>query len=217
MSKRGRVPNVPNPAPIGEPMRKTKIKQIAEIESGYRFRGRVRDLPTGDFKLIQIRDFDDSRRLTTESMVRIEPGRNPGPSAARENDVIFLSRGHNLWATVLPSLGDKAIISGYFFIVRPDPQVLSPAYLAWYLNHTTFQRRLRERVRGTGIPMISLGDFREQEIEVPPLELQERVVALDELVRSEQDLTKQLLDRRATLASMACITAIHGLRDRKGI
>ena len=194
---------------------KRRLRSIADIRLGYQFRGRVEDDPAGTHRLIQIRDFDEAKTLDASNLARVMPKRDPEPTLARPGDVLFLSRGHHLWATTLEAPPTGAIISGYFLIVRPTEGGVLSGYLAWYLNQAPFQRALREFVRGSHMPLVSLRDFRELTVQVPPVATQEAIVALDELHRREADLRQQIDQKRSMMVNAICLRAAQARTSRE--
>jgi hypothetical protein len=193
-----------------------KIRDIAETRAGYQFRGVVREVPGGSHRVIQIRDFDEHRRLRVDDLARVEPERSPEPYLARDDDVLFLSRGHRLWASHLREAPEKAVVTGYFFIVRPRQSTVRAAYLAWYFNEAPFQSVLRQFMRGSHMPLVSLADFGELDVEVPPLAVQDAVVALGALAMHERELLAVIQAKRQTLIERVCLRAVRGSGFRGG-
>jgi hypothetical protein len=175
------------------------IKDVARVRPGYQFRGRVEPDPAGNVAFIQIKDFDGKRRLVPDDIVTIDFRRPIEPFQARPGDVLFLSRGHRLFATALDQAPEDAIVTGYFFILRPDRDVVIPEYLAWSINEPGFQARLAPLVKGSHMPQVSRADFDQLEIAVPPLETQRLVVRLQELWDREQDLVTRIQAAREKL------------------
>jgi restriction endonuclease S subunit len=176
---------------------KAKLVEIAEVRSGYQFRKEVKHDPSGPVPVIQIKDLTDDFRLRTDDLVRVSMERTE-PYLVREGDVLFLGRGHRLGAAVVTEPPVGTIATGYFFILRPAKKV-RPGYLAWAMNQREFQEQMRPFVRGSHIPLITKGDLQELRVEVPPPEVQERVVALGELHRRERQLVAEIQVKRAEL------------------
>lgn len=196
-------------------MKKT-LKEIAEIRPGYQFRGRVEADPEGSHRVIQIRDFDDEQRLKTEDLITVTPKRDPSPFIAQPGEVLFLSRGHKLWAAHLDDPPKNAIVTGYFFILRPKTDPLNPAYLAWYLNQTPFQNALRQVVRGSQMPLVSMADFKELAIEAPPTDVQAALVALAGLRVREREIQNALEAKRGQLIDTICLRAVRAQMADEG-
>ncbi len=183
-----------------------KLKEIAVIRAGYQFRGRVEDDPAGAVRVIQIRDFGDDKALRAETLARVSLPRNTSTFTVERGDLLFLSRGHKLWASSIDTDLQDTIASGYFFVVKPAKGVLA-SYLAWYMRQEPFQASLRPIHKGSYIPLVSRVDFEELEVEVPSLAVQERIVALDVLGRREQQLLASIAAKRAQIVASVCMRA----------
>jgi restriction endonuclease S subunit len=176
---------------------KSRLAEVAEIRSGYQFREKVEHDPRGTVPVIQIKDFTDDFRLRTDDLIRVSMKR-VDPYLVNEGDVLFLARGHRLRAAAVNEPLTGTIATGYFFILRPSWRV-RPGYLAWAINQQEFQEQMKPLVRGSHIPLITKGDFQELRIDVPPVDIQDRVVALDELHRQERQLVAEIQAKRAEL------------------
>lgn len=195
---------------------KLKLKEIADIQAGYQFRGRVEENPTGTVRLIQVKDIDDEHQLRTEDLMTVEPHRDPEPYLVSEGDVLFLSRGHHMGATAITEPLVNTIATGYFYILRVKQKMALPEFLGWYLNHPAFQDKLKPCVQGSNTPMVSRADFEQITIEIPPLEIQQKIVALNELVEKERRLLTRLQEKRAALVHAITMKAVRAATKRKG-
>jgi hypothetical protein len=192
---------------------KARLAEVAEIRSGYQFREKVEHDPRGTVPVIQIKDLTDDFRLRTDELIRVSMDRTE-PHRVSQGDVLFLARGHRLGAAVVNEPLTGTIATGYFFILRPSQRVRS-GYLAWAINQREFQDQMRPLVRGSHIPLITKGDFQGLRIEVPPLEIQDRIVALDELHRRERQLVAEIQARRAELIHAISRRAVKRQPGRK--
>lgn len=184
-----------------------RIGEIANIQAGYQFREKVETDPGGTMGVIQIKDIPDRRRLNPETIDRIAFEKPHDAYRVNPGDVLFLSRGHKQFAVAIEhDLGDT-IASGYFYILRIDPARIRPAYLAWYLNQQPMQDMFKQLAKGTHMPFVSMAEFRELDIPIPPLTVQEHIVALAALADEEQSLLAQLAEKRARLVQSISLTA----------
>jgi restriction endonuclease S subunit len=117
----------------------------------------------------------------------------------RQGDVLFLSRGHRLYSVVVPEIDPNTIATGYFFILRPKQQVVLPEFLAWSMNQPDFHERLRPFHRGSHMPMIAKTDVENIQIDVPPMDVQQRILALNGLLDEERRLSASILEKRTAL------------------
>ncbi len=182
------------------------LSQLAAIKSGYQFRARIEDDPTGNVAVIQVKDLGEDLRLRLDGLERAQIDRAE-PYLVRQGDVLFLARGARLRAAAIEDDLRGTIANGFFFILRPVPLVL-PAFLAWSINARPFQEQLRPFVRGSHIPLVTRGDLEQIQIDVPPLETQRLIVALDEAQRREKYLQQVLEAKRAQLIEAVTQAAV---------
>lgn len=184
-----------------------RIGEIANIQSGHQFRQKVETDPEGTMGVIQIKDIPDRRRLTPETIDRIVFEKPHDAYRVCRGDVLFLSRGHNQFAVAIEhDLGDT-IATGYFYIVRLRTAQIRPDFLAWYLNQPPMQDQFKQLAKGTHMPFVSMAEFRELDIPIPPLPVQEHIVALATLADEEQAILAQLAEKRAHLVQSISLTA----------
>jgi hypothetical protein len=178
---------------------KKRLRNIADLRMGYQFRGKVKPDPAGTVRVVQIKDIDPDLRIRVADLTLVCIDR-PEPYRIQADDVLFLGRGHRLYAVLVPEVEPNTIATGYFFILRPNPRVVLPAYLAWSLNQPDFQESLRPFHRGSHVPMVSRTDVEELRIEAPPLDVQRRILALNDLCDRERCLCAAIVEKRRLLA-----------------
>lgn len=185
---------------------KQRIRDIAEIRSGYQFRGKVEASDDPNVAVIQIKDLDDRLNarpgevvdIQFDDLVRVRL-ENPEPHFVRSGDVLFLSRGQRQIAAVISGPVTDTIATGYFFVLRPDTSIVRPGFLAWYINQADFQEELRPFVRGSHMSLVAKIDFQDLLITLPPLAVQEQILQLQNLFDREQELTSALQQKRGEL------------------
>jgi hypothetical protein len=199
-----------------------KLKRLAEIHAGYQFRGRVEHDPAGEIAVLQVKDLKgagdgvaDAQHVCRESLVRVKAEKNFSRFFVRPGDVLFLSRGHRVFATALADPPPETVVPNYFYIVRPLSETLLPAYLAWYINAPRAQAQLKLVHAGSHMPLVSQTDFAELEIAVPPLDVQRRIVALADLARQEERLMHELITAKHQLVETICSRAVRGMDQGK--
>jgi restriction endonuclease S subunit len=172
-------------------MRK-QLREVADIWAGYPFRGKVMPEEGGDVAVIQIKDIDEATGLTVDDTLKL---RSAGGKYAKYllavGDVLFQARGnrHPVAVVAAPLVG---IASQGVHVLRPRVSSVRPAYLAWYLNHPNTQAKLKDSARGSYIPFIAKGDLDEFSVQIPSLEMQDKIVAVDALNRRVRDLESKL-------------------------
>lgn len=194
---------------------KVKITSVVEsIDTGFQFRGRVEPDAKGNVAVLQVKDLKDGARLDAAALVNVRIEKDIELYRVRPGDVLFLSRGHRLIATAVDDISGDIIVPSYFYVLRPKPLVL-PKYLAWAINAPKVQAQLKLVHKGTHMPIVSKADFSQLRIDLPSLDVQRQIVALDELARHEQRLLVELFDTKRKLIDQVCARAANG-RVKKG-
>jgi len=191
---------------------KKRIDEIAEVRTGFQFRRKLEPDPAGACCVVQAKDIDaeHGHQLDASDLVRVVPPREPAEDALRSGDVLYLAKGRRNFATPIGRLPGRAVAAAYFFVLRVRDEPVQPEYLAWYINQAPAQRHLADFFRGTGIPFIRRADFAALEIPVPPLDVQERIVAVHALALRESALLRQLESKRNQLVHGLCLAIAAG-------
>lgn len=195
---------------------KTRLKDIVNIRTGYQFRGKVE--PTTEasgIPFIQIKDVDPDFGLDPSDVfcvnVDIKTSRDKviEKYGVQTGDVLFLSRGAQLFATAVEPEIQATIATSYFFILRVRGETIAPGYLAWFMNHQRFQSRLAPFHQGSHIKTVSRTDLQDLEIKVPSLETQRKIAELQNLRRREMKLFHQIQFKRQQLLNTLGIQAAN--------
>ncbi|PIQ47930.1 MAG: hypothetical protein COW03_13410 [Cytophagales bacterium CG12_big_fil_rev_8_21_14_0_65_40_12] len=174
---------------------------VISLGAGYSFRTKVEAVPDGDLAVIQMRDLTDEYSRVGESVDFII-GEDIHPKYLLEKgDILFLAKGVNNVALVYEGLFERAIASSTFFVIRPNTEVVTSAYLAWYLNSGEAQKHFLENRVGTSTQNVNRATLESIEIKVPERKLQEDISKLSFLSLREYLLVNEINERRKTLMS----------------
>ena len=83
--------------------------------------------------------------------------------------------------------------------LKPNSMKLERAYLAFMLRSDEFVNMINEKVAGAKMPRVSMSDFREFDVPVPPMELQKQFAAFVEQTDKSKLAIQQSLDKLETL------------------
>lgn len=173
-----------------------RLGDVAEVLTGYPFRGKVMPDEDGDLATIQIKDLTGDGGLDLDGALRIRGDGNYERHLLRANDILMQSRGTACRATIFEGTV-RAIAALGLLVIRPKTAVVRPAFLLWYLNHPKSQDRLRDLARGSTVAFITKNDAADFTVPTPSLALQEQVIAVDQLRRQERSLAAELDRMRA--------------------
>lgn len=168
-----------------------RLGDVAQLSTGYAFRGKVLPEEGGDLAVLQIKDLSTQGHLDLDGALRIRGIPAYDRHRLRANDVLLQSRGTTNPAAVFEGTL-RAIAALGLHIIRPKPDVLRPAFLYWYLNHPKTQQRLSDQARGSTVAFIAKSDMEDFSVPVPSLATQEQVITVDRLRRQEHTQAVEL-------------------------
>lgn len=177
-----------------------KLKEIADISTGYSFRTKIKHDPAGDTKVIQMSDVDKYRGVLTEKLQSLS---NFDPRSKRyfldAGDVIMVSKGYNIDAFVVPDGLGKVVTVNSFLVMKPDIDRVQPDYLAWYLNSKRTQHFFKAMAAGTNIPNLSIKALEALDVNLPSMNDQYMIAELDMLKRREVYLHQEIAAKKEQL------------------
>lgn len=173
-----------------------RLGDVAEVLTGYPFRGKVMPEDDGDLVTLQIKDLIGEGGLDLAGALRIRGEAVHQRHLLRPNDILMQSRGTANRAAVFEGTV-RAIAALGLLVIRPRVETVRPAFLLWYLNHPKAQDRLRDLARGSTVAFIAKTDATDFTVPTPSLALQEQVIAVDHLRRRERMLAAELDRMRA--------------------
>jgi hypothetical protein len=191
----------------------TKLANIADIRTGFPFRSKVIDDPSGKIAVVQMKDIGDAGRLDPNGYLHIQEEPAHGRHLLRQGDVLLQSRGSKFPAAMLET-DINGIAALGLHVLRPGKEVL-PEYLSWVMNHPQIRDSLIGLARGSYIPFLSKADLAELRVPLPPLATQQRIVKVARLEREAARLTDHLKTLREHYT--ATITWNAATRSRKPI
>lgn len=168
-----------------------RLGDVAQVLTGYPFRGKVLHEDDGDLVAMQIKDLIGEGGLDFTGALRIRGEAHYERHLLQANDILMQSRGTANRAAIFEGTV-RAIAALGLLVIRPNVAVVRPAFLLWYLNHSKAQDRLRDLARGSTVAFIAKTDAADFAVPTPPLLLQEQVIAVDRLRRQERSLAAEL-------------------------
>ena len=166
-----------------------KLNQIASISSGTNERRN----PQGSIYYLGASDFIAPHTLDSLLEPSIVPSSKLENHILNKGDVLILSKGHHGFvAHSYQAVKKPAVASSVFLVLQNITPTILPEYIAWYINLQTTQNELINFSRGSALPAINKKILSELEIDVPDLETQKKIVALDRLKKQETNIINQL-------------------------
>lgn len=181
---------------------KVHLKDVATVRLGYPFRTRVERDPNGTVGVIQMKDIDGYNRIDLNDVYKLQIEDLEEWHLLQANDILFRSRGvSNTAAFVDESLEQteeikQFVASAPLMVIEANNNVIDPFYLLWYINHPHGQRQMSRLAKGTNQQMVSKAALETMEVELPGLEKQRIISKVAALSQQEQELLKELTEKR---------------------
>jgi restriction endonuclease S subunit len=163
---------------------------------GYSFRGAPVCIEDGNALVIQPKDVTSDGVLKVGKPCRVN---FTAEKSLNRGDVLLINRGRFTACVFGDNFGMPCMATSAFLILTPkNPEQLQPDYLALFLNSTEGHNTLERFNDPSTIPFISLSNVESIEIPVPPLDMQQKLVALEQAKQRFAQLTArktELLNR----------------------
>ena len=184
---------------------KIRLDKIAEVISGYPFRGRVPEVNNGKAHVVQMKDVSGDNTVDWGGLIKTDLTGRRKPDWLKSEDILFLSRGNNNFAVFLDHVPVPTVNSPLFFLIRVKADAgLIPEFLAWQLNQITAQQYFKISSEGSLHRSIKKSVLDLFNVVIPEVETQKRIVNLNRLVTQETKLYLDLIEnRKQTLKTIA--------------
>jgi restriction endonuclease S subunit len=180
-----------------------KLSEIADVLSGYSYRGKIEPYEGGGIRLVQIKDLSGGEEINHASLVEIEKPGKYEKYLLKNGDIVMPVRGGR-YPAVLFHEGDMPVIApSHVFIIRCHDGV-DPSFLCWTLNQAKVQHNLEHLQTGSGIRMLKKAVIEGLKIDVPPSAVQKQVALIQDKWREQKRTYEALIDNGNLLAQALC-------------
>lgn len=193
-------------------MQTKALQDIAEVLSGYAFRGAIVDNPFGTLCVAQASNIDGNQlHLDTENLKKIDEVPARTSAYLEEGDVIIASRTSmtgGFKACVFAGYERQVIASSSVLIIRPSADVTSE-YLSIYLNSTMGQTELNRDTSGSYVKALLRKQLLIVQIPVPSMVEQETLASLSENASSQNKLLEQKIQIHRNILQGALLNTLN--------
>lgn len=174
-----------------------ELGAVTEVRPGYPFRGSIEPTVRGEVLAVQMKDVDVDGGIAWAEAVRTSLAGRKEPDWLKAGDVLFVSKGARFYAVCVDTPPGPAVCSPHFFHLQVAHRVpVLPAFLAWQINQSPFQRQVQQAAEGSSQLSIRRPVLESLTVYVPTLADQHRIVALAELARRERRALHSLIRNR---------------------
>ena len=114
---------------------------------------------------------------------------------AKEGDIVVRLSSPNI-ACYISKEYAGLLVPSQFAIIRYKKKDVLSEYIGVAINSASLQQQLRSAQRGTVIKVINTKALRELNIPVPRIDIQEKIVALEQLSLRRTQLTERLIEKQ---------------------
>ncbi|KPL53171.1 hypothetical protein ABB55_13910 [Prosthecomicrobium hirschii] len=195
-----------------------RLADVCAIHTGYTARGRLEPMAAGGVLAIQLRDISPEGCIDPERLTRVQLENVADRYFVRAGDVVFRSRGERNTASALDERMREPVLAVLpLMVLRPNLDVVTPRYLAWAINQPPAQRHFDAAARGTNIRMIPRSSLDDLDLDVPDIETQEKIVAVDALAERERVLSQLAAETRRQMISLLLVEQANRISPSTGM
>lgn len=169
-------------------MHKNKgLNQIAEIITGYTFRGPIHEEPGSSLSVLQAKNIREDILIDDVELTKTSVDTSHTKAFVQNDDIVIGSRGIFKAGIVRSNKQILAASSVYLLRIK-DKSVALPGYLAIYLNSVAGQKNLYPCLTTGTIRTLLKRDLENIQIPLPSIDRQKQIIQLDDNIRGQARL-----------------------------
>jgi len=183
-------------------MQERPLESIADVQTGFPFRGKIESDPESNYRVIQGKDIQPDLSYDPKKLTRfnVPPRARPEGKLLQKDDIIVMTRTDSPYAVRITEALPHIVVQNSFNTIRiKSTESVLPGYLAMMLNQGLLRARIATLLKGSNIPYIRIEDLRNLSIPLPSIERQQQLTELEAAFRHEQNLHRQLETERQAL------------------
>lgn len=182
-----------------------KLKQIATINAGYPFRGKIPEVPGSAVVAVQMKDVSLTEGIRWSDCLETELTGKREPDYLTTGDILVAARGSHNYAVqvdqALATIGKQAVAAPHFFVISLKKKDILPEFLVWLLNQTPAQRYFEQNAEGSLTKSIRRSVLEDAPVVVPPLAKQRAIISMAATLRDEHKLIQKLVSNGERMMS----------------
>lgn len=172
-----------------------ELREVADVISGYTFRGAVKSDPNGTVFVFQAKDLIQGQpMIDVRHLTKIAHDASSRTGALKKNDVLLVARGMKsglFRSTVFASEEKSVIASSSIHIIRATDSRILPEFISLYLNSKQGQAAILDIVTGSYIGAIPRKKLERLKIPLLPLAQQKIFIQLEQNIRKQEKIREK--------------------------
>jgi restriction endonuclease S subunit len=173
-----------------------KLGDISSITTGQvikRKEARPGDVDAIQYRILTLKSFDEDGYLVKEELDSFKASEEIESKYITSKGDIVVRLSMPFTTITIDKESEGILIPSLFVVIRINSNDILPSYLSLYLNSNKMKKQYMREARGTAIQILKTSAFKEFEIMLPDMSMQEQTVALNELMMREKRLLQLLI------------------------
>ena len=173
----------------------TILSHISKIQFGYY----TKPIDGGKIKYLQAKHFDEYGHQISDIDTFIDKESKNEGHILEEGDILLVGKGMRNFAWTYTNAVGLAIASSIFFVIKPDRTKVVPEYITTLFNTSKYQSLFQTMGAGSSIPSIRKSELEAITIELPSLEMQQKIVQINQVHQDDLNMSNQIISEKKVL------------------
>lgn len=173
-----------------------KLGDISSITTGQvikRKEARPGDVDAIQYRILTLKSFDEDGYLVKEELDSFKASEEIESKYITSKGDIVVRLSMPFTSITIDEESEGILIPSLFVVIRINSNDILPSYLSLYLNSNKMKKQYIKEARGSAIQILKTSAFKEFEIMIPDMSIQEQAVTLNELLMREKRLLQLLI------------------------
>ena len=173
-----------------------KLGDISSITTGQvikRKEARPGDVDAIQYRILTLKSFDEDGFLVKEELDTFKAFEEIESKYITSKGDIVVRLSMPFTTITIDKESEGILIPSLFVAIRVNCNDILPSYLSLYLNSNKMKKQYIKEARGSAIQILKTSAFKEFEIMIPDMSIQEQAVTLNELMMREKRLLQLLI------------------------
>lgn len=173
-----------------------KLGDISSITTGQvikRKEARPGDVDAIQYRILTLKSFDEDGFLVKEEIDSFKASEEIESKYITSKGDIVVRLSMPFTSITIDEESEGILIPSLFVVIRINCNDILPSYLSLYLNSNKMKKQYIKEARGSAIQILKTSAFKEFEIMIPDMSIQEQAVTLNELMMREKRLLQLLI------------------------
>ena len=173
-----------------------KLGDISSITTGQvikRKEARPGDMDAIQYRILTLKSFDEDGYLVKEELDTFKAIEEIESKYITSKGDIVVRLSMPFTSITIDEESEGILIPSLFVVIRINCNDILPSYLSLYLNSNKMKKQYIREARGSAIQILKTSAFKEFEIMIPDMSIQEQAVTLNELLMREKRLLQLLI------------------------